>query len=221
MSIEYGFFASVNQDRIYSDTDFANYYKSLVGNGVILSSAEALQVTAGSNMTLFVNPGGAMIEGRYCRVVGKESVVIPNSDGTCPRYDRVVIRCDYSERSCGLSVIKGTPGVNPAVPDIIRDGTYFDISLCTVYVESGITSITQTVISDTRSDNSVCGWVTGLISQIDTTDLFLQFEAQWIDFINQLGESDHVTITTVDPEMRDVHSLMNCNLPMADFFITL
>jgi len=199
---EYGFFSSMDGDRVYSDIDFANYYKALVSSGVILSSASALQVTAGVNMTLNIGDGGAMLEGRWFRSKEGEKVTLPNANGVNPRYDRVVVRCDYADRKAGFAVISGTPAASPQIPAIVRDGTYFDISLAVVLVGAGTTSISQSAITDTRADKNVCGFVTGLIDQIDTTDLFLQFEEQWLEFTRSLGGAN-VTITTFDAQARE------------------
>ena len=203
MAVDYGFFQSRNGDRKYSDVQFANYYAPLVSNGVILSSTSALQVSESANMTLNISAGRAMIEGRWFAVIDGETVTIPNANGIYTRYDRVVIRCDYAERKCSIVVLSGVPAAVPLVPDIVRDGTYFDLSLCTILVGVGVTKITNAVITDTRGDNAVCGYVTGLIDQIDTTTLFQQFFAQWNDFVLQLGENDNVTINFVDYELRD------------------
>lgn len=39
--------------------------------------------------------------------------------------------------------------------------------------------MTNADIKDTRADTTVCGWVTGLIEQVDTSDLFTQWESAY------------------------------------------
>lgn len=211
--IESGFFASKEieradgkkvGDRLYDDGHFAAYYAALVSSGVILTSAASLQVRAGTNMTLTVGDGQAMLEGRWLRATNGETVTIPNSNGAYSRYDRVCVRADYAARECRLVVIQGAAASSPTPPAIVRDGGRFDISLAVVRVPAAATRITQADIADTRFDNSVCGIVTGLIDQIDTTDLFAQFSAQWYDFVNQLGESEYVTIINEDVVAREM-----------------
>jgi len=196
---EYGFFASHAGDRVYSDDDFANYYRKLVSNGVILETAASLQVQQGTNMTLNVADGQAMIEGRWFRVTGGAAVTIPNANGAYPRIDRVVIRCDYAARMVYFAVIQGTPAPSPAASAIVRDGTFFDIALASVYVGAGVTLITTANITDTRPDESVCGFVTGLIPNVSAGWLFAQIYAIWNAFLDQLGNNDHMTIQAVDP----------------------
>ena len=49
--------------------------------------------------------------------------------------------------------------------------------MATVEVFAGTIRITQAQIKDTRLDNTVCGLVTGVVEQIDTTGLYNQFES--------------------------------------------
>ena len=68
--------------------------------------------------------------------------------------------------------------------------------LASITVANGATSIAQASITDKRPDSSVCGWVTSLIENIDTTDLFAQFEnafETWFDNIKGQLEGDVVT----------------------------
>jgi hypothetical protein len=40
----------------------------------------------------------------------------------------------------------------------------------------------------------VCGFVTGLIRQISTTELFIQFRSQWNDFVASLSGTPAIDI---------------------------
>lgn len=211
----YGFFADNNGDRLYSDTHFAQYFADFIGNGVYAKSAETLQVVSNTNMTLKVKAGIGFIQGRWYRSTADENISVAASNGTYGRYDRIVLRCDYAARSIYIYDLVGTPAASPVAPDIVRNGSYYDIALATVYIGQAVTSIAQTNITDTRGNNSVCGWVTGLVQQIDTTNLFAQYAAAWADFVAQLGDDDHVTITTVDTENRAKLRQLQDNVPLS------
>ena len=58
------------------------------------------------------------------------------------------------------------------------------MKLCEVSVPAGAINIRQAQITDTRAISEVCGFVTGVIDQIDASDLFLQFQAQFSDFMS-------------------------------------
>ena len=59
------------------------------------------------------------------------------------------------------------------------------MSLATIRVNKQITGIAQSMITDTRADSNVCGWVAGLIQQVDTSQLFVQWQTAYSDYYNQ------------------------------------
>ena len=77
-----------------------------------------------------------------------------------------------------------------------------ELCLAYVYVEASATAITQADITDTRSDTSVCGWVTGLIEQVDTSTLFAQWEAAYQQGIADI-ESAEASLEGIIDEWAD------------------
>ena len=63
-----------------------------------------------------------------------------------------------------------------------RTADYYDLQLATISIPAGSIKITQAQITDTRMNQNVCGWVTGVVDQLDTTTLFNQFEAYFEEF---------------------------------------
>mgnify|MGYP000215917447 FL=1 len=49
-----------------------------------------------------------------------------------------------------------------------------------------MTAITQANIEDARPDNNVCGWVTSIVQQVDTSKLFLQWQTAYEEFYKQM-----------------------------------
>ena len=78
----------------------------------------------------------------------------------------------------------------------MRDGTYYDLGLATIYVAHGTTAITNAMITDTRFNTSVCGQVYNLAENVDTTSLFAQYDAKLTQLIEDMGESEHVDVIT-------------------------
>jgi len=60
MAQRYGFFNSVNNDRVYDASDVARFLKKFFTNGVFNNT---LQVSSNDNMTVTVSSGNANIEG--------------------------------------------------------------------------------------------------------------------------------------------------------------
>lgn len=172
-------------DRVYAAAQFANYFACFIGNGVFLGQGQDLQITAATPAAMSVNllPGRAWINGYWYAVDSALSLDLELSDAVNPRIDSIILRHDISARKITAEVITGTPSASPAAPALIRNADYYDLKLAEIRVNAGAITISPSVITDTRPDSAVCGWVSGLIDQVDTTTLFNQYQAALNDFI--------------------------------------
>lgn len=190
MAQECGFFnahlVGEEYDRVYLAEQFAAYFASFIGNGIFGKSMQKLEVLAQStpNMSVKVLSGEAWINGWWYRNTEEYTLSIDVADGVLSRIDAIVLRWGNEERDMWLQVIKGTASSNPVAPTIRRDADYYDLQLAAISIIKGTVRITQSAISDTRLNNAVCGLVTGVVDQIDTTDLYNQFEAYFSEFKN-------------------------------------
>lgn len=189
MAIKYGFFNSVNGDRKYNADDISNYFVKLISDGVFATPATCMQVVEASGMYVNVSAGWAFLRCKWINNTTYESLSVEPSDLVLNRIDRVVLRLDpsVSSRNITIAVKKGTAAVTPEPPELTRvsDGIY-ELSLAQIAVNAGASAITQADITDERPDADVCGYVAGLIDQIDASNLFAQFESafeQWFDVI--------------------------------------
>ena len=176
MTIRYGFFNSVSKDRKYDADDFNYLLRKLISNGVFASPSNNLQVTAGTGMNIIIKKGEARLDWKWFISDSDEILQIDAADVSLNRMDRIVIRIDFTARTIGFAIKKGTGATNPIIPDIQRDTTMFELGLAVVSVPKQTTALTQSLITDTRLDAGVCGVVTGLIDQVDTTTLFNQYQ---------------------------------------------
>lgn len=173
-------------DRTYASKDFANFFADLVKNGVLLTSSTNLQVIASSGMTVLLNPGVAFLKGqRYCNDAPKP-ISVPTANGSLDRIDRIVVRLNYPERKISTEVVSGTPSSNPQAPSLNRTEDIYDLCLAEIRVPRGSTAVTQSNITDTRLDTNICGVVTGLIEQIDTSTMYSQLTEQFNAWFNGL-----------------------------------
>lgn len=187
MAQECGFFnaqlVGEEYDRVYLAETFAAYFASFIGNGVFGKSMQQLEVVAypSAVMKVDVLSGQAWINGYWYRNSDNYTLDISVADGVLSRIDLVVLRWSNSERNMYLTVIEGTPSASPAIPSIRRDADFYDLELAQINVNAGVVGIIQSNITDMRLNSNVCGYVTGLIDQVDTTDLFNQFQ----DYFNR------------------------------------
>ena len=148
-----GFF---NNTEVWAE-DFARYAFGMMSNGVLLDDANALKVSAGGGMSVNVAPGYAWAEGHFGKVESAETIPVTNADGTYTRIDRVCARLDMSLKTFSLVVLTGEISGDPQPPDIIRDGTIYDLGLALITIPAGSLEITDAMITDTRANTAVCG----------------------------------------------------------------
>lgn len=178
MAITYGFFNSQDGDRRYTAADIGDYLQGIVSSGVYADSSSSLQVLASGGMNVEVQAGRALLHYKYLKNDGPHTLTL-SAGGTMDRVDAIVARVDLSRRLCEIAVKEGTPAVSPVAPAMSRTDTKKEYMLASVYVKKLTMQITQENITDTRANTAVCGWVHGVIDQVDTTTLFLQYQAAY------------------------------------------
>ena len=176
MAISYGFFNSINQDRTYNADQMSEYFDGLVSNGVYESVGSAMQVTAGEGLAVNVQSGRAIIDCKWIKNDAAQAITLTAAHVLLPRYTAIVIRLDRASRSISIVAKDGTPASDPEKPSMTDDGQITELCLAYVYVGPNASTITQANITDMRSSN-LCGWVTGVVQQVDTSQLFAQYQA--------------------------------------------
>lgn len=171
-------------DRVYLAAQFAAYFASFIGNGVYAEHSNQLQVVAmpTPQMQVGVEKGQGWINGYWYENTDTMYLPIEVADGVLNRIDSIVLRLGFAERNMWLMVKKGTPAINPIAPEVTRTADYYDLQLATISIPASSIRITQAQIQDTRMNQDVCGWVTGVVKQLDTTTLFNQFETYFQEF---------------------------------------
>lgn len=185
MAIKSGFFNSLNGDRKYNAEDMSEYFDGLITNGVYESIGDRLQVTAGEVMTVNVGTGRAMIDCHWIKNDAVLNLTIDPADVQLKRIDVVAVKLDLNDRQITIEVVKGTPANVPSLPKLDDTETIKYLWLAAVYVYPGTTKITQSIINDTRG-TSLCPYVTGLIKQVDTSQLFTQWQDACEQYYNDM-----------------------------------
>lgn len=152
--IKYGFFNSVDGDRLYNADDMSNYFDGLISNGIYKNIGGAFQVIPGEGMTVRVLDGRAIINCKWVTNDSFENITLDAADANYNRIDAIVLRLDETNRRIILTTIKGTPASAPVAPAIGDN----DLCLAYVTIAVGVSTITIANISDKRS------WIKGIIS---------------------------------------------------------
>ncbi|CAI6023702.1 hypothetical protein PAECIP112173_00353 [Paenibacillus sp. JJ-100] len=207
-----GFFDTTADDpRDYPAREFAEYFSRFVGNG-IFSGGTKLKVSAtGTNSNVKIETGFGWINGYLYSVYDEPLTLTVQPATNADRIDRVILRLDTSTpvRAIRALILQGNPAATPTVPAITRSGDVYDLSLAQILVKANTSVVLPENITDERLNSAVCGIVTGLIQQADTTSIFNQFQAwlntktaeyrkQWEDFLKTVQDEGFATTQYVD-----------------------
>lgn len=186
MAVTSGFFNSINGDRTYSADQMSTYFEGLVSDGIYENIGDRFAVTAATGMTVNVGSGRALIKSHWIKNDSAQALQIDPADVQYGRYDLIVLRLDLNEagRSITIAVKKGTAAAVPNIPVPTRTNSVYELALAVIFIQKNATSISQSSITDRRS-SSQCGWVTGVIKQVDTSDLFLQWQTAYESYYSQ------------------------------------
>ncbi|NFC89519.1 phage tail protein [Clostridium botulinum] len=177
-------------DRAYLAEDFAGYFAKFIGTGVYPNPATGLQVVAvDGDMRIRIKKGYGYILGRDFENTDDYIFKLDPADGVLSRIDRVVLRLDYLDRKIKPILKKGNYGSSPIAPALQRNSDAYEIALADVHVRNGVISIMQSNITDLRLNKELCGIVHAVIQQVDTTEIFRQFQA-WFNEQKNVHEGD-------------------------------
>ena len=181
MAEKYSFFNAIlkgeKYDRTYKAEDLAEYFASFIANGVFPNPSTNLQVMSTGNMDISIGTGKAWINGYYYNNTETLTKTLNVADGTLDRIDLVVLRLDLTKRLMQIDIKVGTTASKPVVPELARTDDIYELGLASIYIASGVTSITQANIRDLRYNQEYCGYVTNTVTTVDTTTLLAQAEA--------------------------------------------
>lgn len=187
MAITYGYFNSVSGDRTYNADQMSEYFDGLVSNGVYESVGGALQVLAGDDMTVNVQTGRGIVNCKWLKNDAVLTLNVTEAHAILNRYTAVVMRLDIDNRLMTITTKDGANATNPVKPTMQNDGSAVELCLAYIYVAAGSSTISQANITDMRA-SSLCGWVTGIVQQVDTSQLFLQWQTAYQNYYDQMTQ---------------------------------
>lgn len=165
MSLTYGFFNAnlVNgeYDRRYSADQLAEYFSSLIGNGVSAAIENSFKVIPSSGLDVAVSAGFAWINGYWAKNDAAFSLTDVAAPSSGYRRDLVVLRFNRSDRSITPTILTGSvSSTSPApFPSYSRTALEYDLVLASISLSAGDASITSSMITDLRADSTYCGIV--------------------------------------------------------------
>lgn len=180
MAVTYGFYNSLNKDRVYNAEQMSSIFNGIITDGVFASIGGSLMPIAGTGMQIVVKTGKCWFNSTWTLNDALLPLDIPAADVSLTRIDAVVVEINsaVSTRANTIKVIKGTPSANPAKPALVNTETLHQYALGYVTVGAGVTSITADKI-EVNVGKTTCPFITSVLQQTDITALFNQWDAEF------------------------------------------
>lgn len=180
MAVTYGFYNSLNKDRVYNAEQMSSIFNGIITDGVFASIGGSLMPIAGTGMQVVVKTGKCWFNSTWTLNDALLPLDIPAADVSLTRIDAVVVEINsaVSTRANTIKVIKGTPSANPAKPALVNTETLHQYALGYVTVGAGVTSITADKI-EVNVGKTTCPFITSVLQQTDITALFNQWDAEF------------------------------------------
>lgn len=167
-------------DLKYFYNQFSEYFSKFFGNGVYYNPDDCLKAIANGGMSVLVKAGWGFIKGFWYELDEDTTLTVPANSTAYDRTDSIMLRWNLTNRT--ISLVYLTDTVTPT-----RNDVTYDLKLAEIIVGAGVAEVLGSVITDTRTNQEVCGIVRGLEADaIDTETLFAQYDAifnEWFDTI--------------------------------------
>ena len=180
MAVTYGFYNSLNKDRVYNAEQMSAIFDGVITDGVFASIADHMMPVAGTGLQVIVKPGKCWFNSTWTLNDADLPLTIATADVSLTRIDAVVVEINSAvgTRANSIKVIKGIPSANPAKPTLSAMENLHQYALGYVTVGAGVTSITAANI-EVNVGKSTCPFITSVLQQTDITDLFNQWNAEF------------------------------------------
>ena len=191
-------------DRVYDANWLAEYLSMFFTDGVFIQPTSNLQVLASTGRSIVLNTGYAFIEGRKYENTEQKTFEIPVT-GNVTEY---VVVCELSKSNREIvTKVKERVGSTP-----VNDGNIHELWLAGISVSTTAVNITQAMITDYRPDETKCGFVACAIDQINTANLFAQFQSAFDIWFNTIkGKLGDEPATALQTQILEINKMLEAS----------
>jgi len=171
MSVSADKFGFFNGLMGIEQSNWANFFRGLIPDGVIAGLDDELEVFAQADgMKVYVKAGQAMVDNHHIWITSQKELTIAAASGT-ERTDLIVARIVYGNEGLSTAVLDVKTG--ETVDDLVQvtGGTY-EIPLAEITVGASVVSIAADAVTDKRyifriHDDTVDTWSTDTIAPLN------------------------------------------------------
>lgn len=194
MAVTYGFYDSLNHDRLYNAQQMSAIFDGIINDGVFMSVGNQLHTVAGTGMQVIVKSGRAWFDSTWTLNDAEYPLSIDAADVLLTRIDAVVleVNSEVATRANTIKVVKGTPASTPAKPILTNTAAVHQHALAYVTVAKNTTAITNSMIEIVVGKTET-PYVTAILQTTDITDLFKKWESDfqvWFETVRSTLDGD-------------------------------
>ena len=180
MSLTYGFYNSINEDRKYNASQMSKLFDGVLNDGIFMSIGDKFMVTANSGMNISVGTGRAWFNHTW--TLNDSILVLPVSESEIllNRIDVVVLEVNNTAavRANSIKIIKGAGATVPVAPDLVNNSEIHQYPLAHIYVGVGVTEILQANITN-YVGTAETPFATGVMQTMNIDALIAQWQSEW------------------------------------------
>lgn len=219
MSFTFGFYNSIEHDRLYDAIQVSKIFDGIILDGVYATVGDAFIVQASDEENVVVvGPGRAWFNHTWNENDGYLELELEPAETVLKRIDAIVIDVDerVQNRKNDILILKGIPSSNPVNPPLVNELEHHQYPLCYI-----LRNEAQQVVGQAQITNMVgtsdCPFVTGVLEGLDVDLMLLQWRAAWAEFIQAC--QDHID-EWEDAVKEDVATFVNAFKIQCNEFVT-
>ena len=172
MSVTYGFYNSVNEDRKYDAEQVSSLFDGLISDGIYADYLNGLKVAASSGLTVTVDTGRGWFHHTW--ILNDSIKTITFAQSSSDKYYVIVIKIDTNARVNSIDYVTFN-SYPPSPLGLNSQGIYY-YPLAYVYVPARSSTISY--IRDRRGYGET-PWVVGLVEQVSAENIIEQWQRQY------------------------------------------
>lgn len=186
MGVTYGFYDSSNHDRVYSAKEFGRLFEGIINDGVFMNLGHNLIVVTNGGMSVKVQSGRCWFNNTWLNNDSDYPLILDSAEVAVSRIDAIIVEVDstYSTRANSIKIVRGTPAAAPRKPILVNAGELHQYPLAYVTIPAGTNEITQANIENAVGTEE-CPFITGILETVNISNLLLQWDAEWDDWLLQ------------------------------------
>ena len=224
MSLTYGFYNSVDHDRVYDATQFGSIFDGVINDGVFNNIGDLFEVSPHEGMEVFVGTGRAWFNGTWTLNDSNIALTVSESHPIYTRIDAVVLEVNQNSdvRENTIKIVEGTPASTAERPTLIDNEFVHQHALAYITIQPNASEITAGDIANVIGlEEEGTPFVTGILQVNGVDYLYTQWEIAfeaWFDHMK--GQLDEDAAGHLQNEIDNLNIILEGTLEAGETELT-